>query len=39
LFLEGAADIAAGVIAFFWPAIHASGIVFLVGFWAIFAGV
>jgi uncharacterized membrane protein HdeD (DUF308 family) len=39
LFLEAAADIVAGVIAFFWPAITLLVLVFLVGFWAIFSGV
>jgi PAS domain S-box-containing protein len=39
LFLEGVADILAGVIAFFWPGITLLVLVFLVGFWAIFSGV
>jgi uncharacterized membrane protein HdeD (DUF308 family) len=39
LFLEAAADIVAGVIAFFWPAITLLVLVFLVSFWAIFSGV
>ena len=39
LFLEGVADIAAGVIAFLWPAITLVVLVFVVGFWAIFSGV
>lgn len=39
LFLEGVADIVAGVIAFFWPGITLLVLVLLVGFWAIFSGV
>jgi uncharacterized membrane protein HdeD (DUF308 family) len=39
LFLEGVADIVAGLIAFFWPAITLLALVYLTGFWAIVSGV
>jgi uncharacterized membrane protein HdeD (DUF308 family) len=39
LFLEGVADIAAGLVAFFWPGIALLALVYLVAFWAIVSGV
>lgn len=39
LLLEGAADIAACLIAFFWPAITLLALVYVIGFWAIVSGI
>jgi uncharacterized membrane protein HdeD (DUF308 family) len=39
LLLEGVADIAAGLIAFFWPAITLLVLVYVIGFWAIVSGI
>jgi uncharacterized membrane protein HdeD (DUF308 family) len=39
LFLEGVADIAAGLIAFFWPGITLLALVYVTGFWAIISGI
>jgi uncharacterized membrane protein HdeD (DUF308 family) len=38
LFLEGVVDVAAGLIAFFWPAITLLVLVYVIGFWAILSG-
>ena len=39
LFLEGVANIAAGLVAFLWPGIALLALVYLVAFWAILSGV